>query len=54
MNKEDKATITKEIFETIEAKMRLMAIPFSMDMFKFGLEMFLEGVNFIPKKSNHH
>jgi hypothetical protein len=50
MNKEDKVKIDKEVFEIIEGKMRLMAVPFSMDMFKFGLEIFLEGVNFIPRK----
>jgi hypothetical protein len=51
MNKEDKVKIDKEVFEIIEGKMRLMAVPFSMDVFKFGLEIFLEGVNFIPRKS---
>lgn len=51
MKNKEKAQITKEVFDLILANMRLHQIPFSKDNFKFALDMFLAGTNFIPTKT---
>lgn len=50
MKKEDKVKIDKEVFEFITEKMRLHGISFTKDNYRFALDMFLEGINFIPNK----
>ena len=51
MKPQEKLEISKEVFEMITAKLQVFGLSFNKDNFHFGLEMFLEGVKFIPNKT---
>ena len=51
MKKEDKVKISKEVFEMIVNKMQLMGLTPDIKVWKFGFDLFLEGVKFIPNKT---
>lgn len=51
MKKQEQAKISKEVFEIITSELKLFGMSFNSENFNYGLDMFLEGVNFIPNKT---
>ena len=50
LTKDDKERYVQEVLGLIKDKVQLYGLTFSPELFQFGVDMFQEGVGFIPNQ----